>query len=180
MPYTRNDCISALRSAYREIGHSPTIREYQQTAGKPSADTIQRLFGGWNATKEAAGLKQYLQNHEIEEKPADVDLPEDLSWKGLSPYQRYYYRNRTAEKERTRRRVEETKQWFQEYKATLVCERCGEDHPACLDFHHTADKDSTVTALVSRRNASKERIKREINKCKVLCANCHRKLHAGD
>jgi hypothetical protein len=56
----------------------------------------------------------------------------------------------------------------------LVCSRCDETHPAALDFHHTdpTQKDFEISSCGSRK-----RVLAEINKCIVLCANCHRKLH---
>jgi hypothetical protein len=59
-----------------------------------------------------------------------------------------------------------------------ACIECGETHPACLDFHHRdpAAKEGTVARLVAK-NVKLERVKAEIEKCDVLCANCHRKLH---
>jgi hypothetical protein len=56
------------------------------------------------------------------------------------------------------------------------CAICGEKEPCCLDFHHLRDKEFVVSAGV---DVSKERLFDEIDKCVVLCANCHRKLHAG-
>ena len=57
------------------------------------------------------------------------------------------------------------------------CVCCGEKEFICLDFHHTAgDKELIVSALV---NCSEARIRAEIAKCVILCANCHRKVHAG-
>lgn len=64
-------------------------------------------------------------------------------------------------------------------KANLKCVRCGENHPGCLDFHHR-DPETKLFAIskgVGRANKSWESIQAEINKCDVLCANCHRKEH---
>jgi transcription elongation factor Elf1 len=68
--------------------------------------------------------------------------------------------------------------WFSDYKSNLECTKCGESHPACLTFHHTGDEEKTddVSAMVGRGYAI-ERIQEEIDKCIVLCANCHNKLH---
>src|SRR5262245_15649276 len=68
--------------------------------------------------------------------------------------------------------------WLRKLKANLVCIRCNENHPACLDFHHRdpAIKDSNIGSLVASR-ISRSRILSEIEKCDVLCANCHRKEH---
>ena len=70
------------------------------------------------------------------------------------------------------------KAWLGTFKATLVCSRCGFDHVAALDFHH---RDASVKgfsiAMVDRWTQSIARLKTEIAKCDVLCANCHRIEH---
>jgi protein-arginine kinase activator protein McsA len=62
-----------------------------------------------------------------------------------------------------------------------VCEMCGEDHPAALQFHHRnpEEKEFAISHLISR-GWSKSKIQIEIDKCRVLCANCHAKLHWED
>ena len=70
----------------------------------------------------------------------------------------------------------ETYRWFCDYKSSLKCEICGEKESCCLDFHHTKDKTISVGRCASRGH-SKKRILKEIEKCIVLCANCHRELH---
>lgn len=78
-----------------------------------------------------------------------------------------------------KKRREELKRWFrEEFLPTLSCKECGENHPACLDFHHKdpAEKEAGVARLL-HDTRSKNRLLREIAKCEVLCANCHRKHH---
>lgn len=178
MSYTKKDCKTALQKARDDLEESPTLKQFNNLDISPCADTIIRKFGSWNKAKNAAGLKTIPKNNKIEPKPEDIELPEDKDWSSLSPYQRYYYKNRESEKERTKERTEKLKKWFKNYKRKLKCKECGEGHPACLDFHHKQDKDVGVTELVSRYNTSKDRILEEIEKCEVLCANCHRKRHA--
>ena len=74
----------------------------------------------------------------------------------------------------------QVKRQLREYKKTLACVRCGETHWATLDFHHDdpAEKDGTVSYLVNS-GYSWARIREEIDKCTVLCSNCHRKHHAA-
>ena len=55
------------------------------------------------------------------------------------------------------------------------CIVCGEKDPACLDFHHLHDKSFNIGNKC--RDRSVDSIKNEVDKCVVLCANCHRKLH---
>lgn len=45
-----------------------------------------------------------------------------------------------------------------------------------LDFHHPGDKESGISKMKRR---PKSEIAKEINRCVVLCANCHRRVHAG-
>ena len=52
---------------------------------------------------------------------------------------------------------------------------CGEKDIACLDFHHINNKVRDVSSLIKNENLNK--VKLEIEKCIVLCSNCHRKLH---
>lgn len=74
----------------------------------------------------------------------------------------------------------ERKRWVHDRKRAEGCERCGESNPAGLDFHHTTDrKEATVARLISD-DRSRERIRTEIERCTVLCANCHRKEHSDD
>lgn len=71
--------------------------------------------------------------------------------------------------------------WFDEYKKNLKCANCPENHPACLDFHHTdpTKKEFNVSTIIYS-TYSVETIMKEINKCIVLCSNCHRKLHYNE
>ena len=68
--------------------------------------------------------------------------------------------------------------WLSNYKKSLMCIRCKEHHPACLDFHHQDKnkKDASVSNMIGQGLAIKT-IKMEIDKCIVLCRNCHAKEH---
>jgi hypothetical protein len=93
---------------------------------------------------------------------------------------RNYSINKESEIRRIKKRQRELVKWLQEYKRNFSCEYCGETEPICLDFHHIvkSSKDAHV-GDVSQKGWGKARILNEIEKCIVLCSNCHRKLHAG-
>lgn len=56
------------------------------------------------------------------------------------------------------------------------CSRCNEKHPACIDFHHLDPSvKETCVGVAVNRNWSWDRVLCEIEKCELLCANCHRK-----
>ena len=52
---------------------------------------------------------------------------------------------------------------------------CRENDPRVLEFHHVKGKDMAVAAMVAG-GYSIERIRAEIEKCTILCANCHRRI----
>lgn len=57
----------------------------------------------------------------------------------------------------------------------VLCKVCGKSWPPCaMDFHHAyGNKSSNVSKMTSR---SVDRLKKEIEKCELVCANCHRDL----
>jgi len=66
------------------------------------------------------------------------------------------------------------KKYIDKYKLSIGCSICGYNKcVSALDFHHNGDKEFTI-GIFSR---SLKKIKEEIEKCDVLCANCHRELH---
>jgi len=64
-----------------------------------------------------------------------------------------------------------------EYKGGK-CQICGYDKClAALDFHHIdpTQKDFGISAKGYTR--SWEKVKLEVDKCVLICANCHREIH---
>lgn len=58
------------------------------------------------------------------------------------------------------------------------CVVCGYDRcVASLDIHHTRDKEFGIAHKGVTR--SWERLKAELDKCILLCKNCHGEYHAG-
>jgi len=96
---------------------------------------------------------EYQKNHYIENKE-------------------YYINKRNEQKISIRRYINSKKNH---------CEECGEDHIACLDFHHK-DRNEKTFDMIHALNycVSIKNIQKEIDKCVVLCSNCHRKLHYND
>jgi hypothetical protein len=94
-------------------------------------------------------------------------------------YERAWYaRNRKKVRQKVKAQRQAVVDWFRDFKSTLQCIRCGEPDPICLDFHHRdpTQKDFSLYQA-ARRAMGKKRILEEVEKCDVLCANCHRKLH---
>jgi len=57
---------------------------------------------------------------------------------------------------------------------------CDEEDPVCLLFHHTQGSDKLIEISNAVRCGWGEvRLQQELEKCVVLCMNCHAKVHAG-
>ena len=84
-----------------------------------------------------------------------------------------------CEAQRARDNYSKTQEYVRSLK--VKCAKCGYDkNPAALEFHHpNGDKDTLVSKLASRSFSQpiKQRIDQEVEKCDVLCANCHREEH---
>jgi predicted HNH restriction endonuclease len=60
------------------------------------------------------------------------------------------------------------------------CRSCGFNrYYGALDFHHvdSQKKDSRMSKMT--RSPDSPEIQAELNKCVLLCSNCHRMVHAG-
>lgn len=76
-------------------------------------------------------------------------------------------------------RRHKVKEYLISYKGGK-CQICG--YSRCrdaMDFHHIDS--STKTFSISNSNIYKnmEKMKQEVDKCMLVCANCHREIHAG-
>jgi hypothetical protein len=59
------------------------------------------------------------------------------------------------------------------------CVFCGYNRCiAALDFHHVDEKTKEFGLSQNGITRSWEKTKRELDKCVLICANCHRELHA--
>src|SRR5581483_6176192 len=72
--------------------------------------------------------------------------------------------------------IARTRNWIKEYKEHGKCSKCGIADFRVLDFHHSGtDKDFNISDF--RYRAGFKKLKAEIEKCSLLCANCHRIAH---
>lgn len=58
------------------------------------------------------------------------------------------------------------------------CERCDEEyHPNVFDFHHYDDTLKRFGVSQANMQRSWANLITEVDKCHLLCANCHREVH---
>ena len=96
----------------------------------------------------------------------------------------YYAANRTSHKKVTARRrakqIADNRRFIREYLRQNPCIDCAEPDIVVLEFDHVRGvKYKNVTKLVTN-GCSIARIKEEIEKCVVRCANCHRRKTAKE
>src|SRR5437868_5782418 len=60
------------------------------------------------------------------------------------------------------------------------CEICGYNkYLGALDFHHIDQSTKKFDLTVTELTKSWEVIKEEVEKCMLVCSNCHREIHGG-
>ena len=93
--------------------------------------------------------------------------------KRRAKWRRYYKNHPDFHKQRRVDSQKKNADFVDQFKDK--CIRCGNTDKRVLDFHHR-DKDSKEQDVATLRVAgySQDRILKEIQKCDVLCANCHR------
>ena len=98
---------------------------------------------------------------------------------------KWYWNNRERclqkKKEWSKKRKLAIKQYLYEYMSKHPCIACKENDPVVLEFHHKNKQEKEYTvANMAISSFNLERIKKEVAKCEVLCANCHRRQTAKD
>lgn len=95
----------------------------------------------------------------------------------------HYYKNKEVYIERAKKRnaLERLKieDWLVQYLSTHPCIDCGETDIVVLEFDHRDDITKVYNVGSMRRDAkSLAAVMREVGKCDVRCANCHRRRTA--
>lgn len=97
---------------------------------------------------------------------------------------KYYEKNKEKVKLRAKIRTQKIRVYNRKliarYKLWIGCKFCS--YKRCnqaLELHHVGTQKEQHVADMVQKGASTKIIKREIRRCIVVCANCHRELHEG-
>jgi hypothetical protein len=97
---------------------------------------------------------------------------------------KWYENNKESERDKAKvrqsKRRKDFNQWYYEYKSSLSCIKCGFSHPAAIDFHHRDKSEKNFDPSLMRCHTNKKKFLLEIEKCDVLCSNCHRIFHYNE
>lgn len=92
---------------------------------------------------------------------------------GQARYQEKKAEIQAVNRQSNERRVEEAQRYLYEYLSYSKCADCGEYDFTVLTFHHVRGVKRMNIADMATRGYSIAAIQDEINKCVVLCFNCH-------
>lgn len=85
--------------------------------------------------------------------------------------------NREVLRKKERKQEQKRREVIKTHLENNNCKDCGEDDLRVLEFDHLGDKLFSMAKIVYRTSPAK--IREEIAKCDVVCANCHRKRTYG-
>jgi hypothetical protein len=86
-----------------------------------------------------------------------------------------YQRNKERAKNYNKQHRRKNREFVARYLADKQCEQCGFSDSRALDFDHIDPQDKTkIIAKMIHDGTSIKTLKKEIVKCRILCANCHR------
>lgn len=106
---------------------------------------------------------------------------------------KYYYKNKEKCAEKAKKWRLENKEYIKEKQKIVkrerklkaieylggCCQHCNQSfHPFIYEFHHTdpLTKDRDPSKMMSLKW---DKLQAELDKCELLCANCHRFVHHG-
>lgn len=97
--------------------------------------------------------------------------------------QAHYQLNKNIYLEKTKKRNQEILNKIQNYVwnflSTHPCIDCEESDIVVLEFDHINDKSDNLSGIIKNKS-SLAKVKLEIEKCVVRCANCHRRKTAKE
>lgn len=99
-------------------------------------------------------------------------------------YDREYHAKRSPEKKLRKQRLQKDREVknlraIRKIKADAGCMDCGENDPIVLEFDHRnrSEKEFTIGSM-TQSGLGLSKILPEIDKCDVVCANCHKRRTA--
>lgn len=93
-------------------------------------------------------------------------------------HKKYYQKHKDKAKDRAKSFNKKQRKWNREFisrvKSVIGCFDCGIKNPILLDFDHVRGKKVGNISDMVNNACGLTKIKEEIRKCELRCANCHR------
>ncbi|SRR5258706_1756 len=118
----------------------------------------------------------------LDKPDSDFYMSNDMCKLCKKAYNKEYYlrtkeRHNPSRRERTELMRNIARSFILEYLGSHPCVDCGEDDPIVLEFDHLEDKTHNISAMIGS-GMTVASIIVEINKCQVVCSNCHKRRTA--
>lgn len=128
--------------------------------------------------KKCANCKKDKYKSEFNKNSTKKDGLQNRCRLCQNEYDRNWHKNNSKRRlSKKNNRLKELRTWILDLKKEKGCEKCIENDPICLDFHHKkGNKKLNISCMVAQ-GFGKDKILKEVKKCIVLCSNCHRKHH---
>jgi hypothetical protein len=88
-----------------------------------------------------------------------------------------YIKSPERYKNRVNKQVKKCSEYIDSYKQLNNCKKCGENRYWVLDFHHIDPNKKEWNIGNLKYTGKFTQIKKEIEKCVLLCKNCHYDFH---
>lgn len=151
---------------YKQLNDNRVIQLFKKVCNENNIDYSNLLDSSYSA--ERKNFPQVIKCKECGE---------------IKPITEYYISNnkilhtcKNCTRKKQREKYHKKQEELNNYKKQLSCKKCGENRFYLLDFHHINPKEKEYS-ISSNPNASFQTIQKEIEKCIVLCSNCHREFH---
>lgn len=146
------------------------------TISKEKKAAYDRQYREKNKEKSVAREKEYYKTNKQKIATKNKNYYAKNKEKLLAYNRNYYVDNKDFLIQKTSEHRENKRKLVNEVKYLNGCCICGEDHPATLDFHHR-NPEEKLFSIADGVGHSVPKLLEEINKCDVICSNCHRKMH---
>lgn len=110
--------------------------------------------------------------------PSPLFMPYANSEDQKAYHKEWYKRNKTKVKAKSKTSnktaIKRNREFIQNYKENTPCFDCKIKYHYCvMNFDHLRDKKANLSRLV-RNSLSINALKLEMDKCELVCSNCHR------
>jgi hypothetical protein len=124
--------------------------------------------------KEKSVTDFYFRNKSKNKRRSDCKVCCEQSRKSKEHYEKYKDEYKFRNKERKERLLNENTNYLLSYLKEHHCVDCGESNPIVLEFDHIKPNEKEFGISKMMRDYTWDQILKEIDKCEVVCANCHK------
>ena len=134
----------------------------------------------YKRSKKCSCCKQTKHQEEFSWKVKSKRLRNTKCRECVNNYNRQHYKdNKDYYLRKTKQSYNKLATLLYSFKFSNSCNVCGENTPSCLEFNHINRKDKEYQiSNMCKMGVSQEQFIKEVQKCEILCCNCHRKRTA--